>query len=603
MAGTTDAQALLLTINADTSKALKAVEALNKRLAGIAPEMEAHARRGAKAVEEGLGSINVKRALDKVFDSSKLAVIEEGSTKLRIFGSAIEPLGPLGIAAAAGVVALGAAFEESRKAIEYADSLYKAAQAAHVSTDALQEYRAAIVKAGGDANAAGPALLAFSETLGKAQEGLKGLRPFQALFGKGFSVADVRGLGSNENALDAVVAKIQNLSSRSQQDAAISQFGLQGLAPLILAGADAWKEYRDEAKKAGLVLDQEVIRRGHELNVQMDELTGKIKNELTSAFISLGPVLTGLLGLVDKMLSGIGKFAGELARSPAIQALIATSLGSAAGDAVQKFGQSQVAEFGVSGDLTEAQLQAGLGKPRGKGALADLTNHPKPKADFGEKADQAQKEIDKQQEALLKAQADLTDNVQLHAALEKLASASARDQVFDQINEFEKRVIQDKGITAAQRDQLLAQLELAKAVADQALGEKNALADRKAIWETVDREVAWPSRTRRPWRLNTGSAWRLRSQPRSATTPSVTYSPSSSAARPTIPSATSPGAWKMAATLRTTHPGSGPTARPSSRPPVNSRTTTRPARSTSTCAASRTSTPNSRPTACRRSRA
>jgi hypothetical protein len=157
---------------------------------------------------------------------------------------------------------------------------------------------------------------------------------------------------------------------------------------------------------------------------------------------------------------------------------------------VQKFGQSQVAEFGVSGDLTEAQLQAGLGKPRGKGALADLTNHPKPKADFGEKADQAQKEIDKQQEALLKAQADLTDNVQLHAALEKLASASARDQVFDQINEFEKRVIQDKGITAAQRDQLLAQLELAKAVADQALGEKNALADRKAIWETVDREVA-----------------------------------------------------------------------------------------------------------------
>jgi hypothetical protein len=128
MAGTTDAQALLLTINADTSKALKAVEALNKRLAGIAPEMEAHARRGAKAVEEGLGSINVKRALDKVFDSSKLAVIEEGSTKLRIFGSAIEPLGPLGIAAAAGVVALGAAFEESRKAIEYADSLYKAAQ-------------------------------------------------------------------------------------------------------------------------------------------------------------------------------------------------------------------------------------------------------------------------------------------------------------------------------------------------------------------------------------------------------------------------------------------------------------------------------------------
>jgi hypothetical protein len=277
MAGTSDAQALLLTISADTTKVTKSLDALNKRLSGIGPEMERHGRKAAEGLERGLGSIRPGEALRKVFDSARFNVIEEGSAKLRIFGSAIEPLGPIGIAAAAGVVALGAALEEAHKAVEFADSLYKAAAAAHVSTDALQEYRAAIVKAGGDANAAGPALLAFSETLGKAQEGLKGLRPFQALFGKGFSVADVRGLGGNENALDAVVAKIQNLSSRSQQDAAISQFGLQGLAPLILAGADAWKEYRDEAKAAGLVLDKDVIRRGHELNVQMDELSGKIK--------------------------------------------------------------------------------------------------------------------------------------------------------------------------------------------------------------------------------------------------------------------------------------------------------------------------------------
>jgi hypothetical protein len=54
-----------------------------------------------------------------------------------------------------------------------------------------------------------------------------------------------------------------------------------------------------------------VIRRGHDLNVQMDELSGKIKNELTTAFINLGPVLVGLLGLLEKMRTSRGTVRGR----------------------------------------------------------------------------------------------------------------------------------------------------------------------------------------------------------------------------------------------------------------------------------------------------
>jgi hypothetical protein len=479
---------------------VKALDALNQKLSGIAPEMGRHAKRGAEAVEKEFSKIDPGKALRKVFDSARFNVIEEGSAKLRIFGSAIEPLGPLGIAAAAGVVALGAAFEEAHKAIEFTDSLYKAAQAAHVSTDALQEYRAAIVKAGGDANAAGPALLQFSETLGKAQEGLKGLRPFQALFGKGFSVADVKGLGGNEQALDAVVAKIQNLSSRSQQDAAIGQFGLQGLAPLILAGADAWKKYREEAKAAGLVLDADVIRRGHELSVQMDEINGKIKNDLAAAFINLGPVLVQLLGYVATMLDKIKEFTGEINKYPALgrllgdiaaapfrKALGQDATGPIARDTVELYKEKTTkGQFdNVGATISPAALRAALGidAPRGKGNLADLSKTAKVKSDFDERNAAAQAEADKEAHSLAEAQAALITGIHDHADAEKKAASIARDQIFDQINKAEAATIQaaiEKKITEAQRDQLLNQYELAKAVADQVLVAKDDLTDRKA---------------------------------------------------------------------------------------------------------------------------
>jgi hypothetical protein len=294
-----DGQALLLTISADTSKALKSLDGLNRKLQGLGPEFERHGKKAAEGLEKGIGTINVRKALDKVFDSSKLAVIEEGSTKLRIFGSAIEPLGPLGIAAAAGVVALGAAFAQ----VERGDRVHRTACSRPLSRRAHLHRRPAGIprrhRQGGRGRQLRQARRCSSSARPRARlsEGLKGLRPFQALFGKGFSVADVKALGGNERGAGRCRGKkIQNLSSRSQQDAAISQFGLQGLAPLILAGADAWAKYREEAKGAGLVLDKDVIRRGHELNVQMDELTGKIKNDLTTAFINLGPVLVELLG-------------------------------------------------------------------------------------------------------------------------------------------------------------------------------------------------------------------------------------------------------------------------------------------------------------------
>jgi hypothetical protein len=502
-----DGQALLLTISADTSKALKSLDGLNRKLQGLGPEFERHGKKAAEGLEKGIGTINVRKALDKVFDSSKLAVIEEGSTKLRIFGSAIEPLGPLGIAAAAGVVALGAAFEEAHKAIEFTDSLYKAAQAAHVSTDALQEYRAAIVKAGGDANAAGPALLQFSETLGKAQEGLKGLRPFQALFGKGFSVADVKGLGGNEQALDAVVAKIQNLSSRSQQDAAISQFGLQGLAPLILAGADAWAKYREEARGAGLVLDKDVIRRGHELSVQMDELTGKIKNDLTTAFVNLGPVLVQLLGYVAQMLDKIKGFTKELGKTPAAAKLLADSAkGPFQGiggtiqlekDLIATIRQKAIAgkvDFSAGRKFGASDNLFGGTPPLGKGHLADLSKTPKGSDQTAELDKAALDALNTGLHAQAVAQAALITGIYANAEAEKDAVDKGLTKKLDDLELEAQKIAKAKNDTdkLAQR----AKINSAKVAEQQAAEAQKQLLDQQATTKALEEWLAYADRIR-----------------------------------------------------------------------------------------------------------
>src|ERR1700758_1830903 len=140
MAGSSDANALLLTLNADTSKITKQLDALSKRLSGLAPELEGKGKKAAEALERSFAGEGFGKALDKVFDSSRLAVLEEGSAKLRVFGSALEPLGPLGIGVASALTAIGIAAEATRKAMEWADDLDRTAKKLGTTTASLQEF-------------------------------------------------------------------------------------------------------------------------------------------------------------------------------------------------------------------------------------------------------------------------------------------------------------------------------------------------------------------------------------------------------------------------------------------------------------------------------
>ena len=211
--------------------------------------------------------------------------------------------------AAVGLAAITTALIGARQAMSFADEIGDTADRIHVTTDALQEYRYAVAAAGGDAAGADQALEGFSETLGKAQQGLdRALRPFKAL---GFTEAQVKSFKTAGEALDAVRGKLGELSD-AQRDAILSQFGLSGMKQLLSQAVAEQDKMIAKAHELGLVMDAELIRKGGELNDEFDALTKVVDVQLKSALISLGPVLTGLANIAAGMAKSIAQHASYI---------------------------------------------------------------------------------------------------------------------------------------------------------------------------------------------------------------------------------------------------------------------------------------------------
>jgi hypothetical protein len=289
----TDEQALLLRVSADVTKLEKQFQKAVAAVDGGSDRMERRAAQMAERVSKHAAEVDPAKALTKVFDSSRLAVLEEGGAKLRVFGSALEPLGPAGIAAAVGVIAVTEALSQAKEAAEFADKIEDTAKKLHVTTDALQEYRYAVFAAGGTQEGADQALEAFSVNLGKAQEGLKkSQRAFLAL---GFTPAQIKSFTDVDGALKAVTERINQLQNNPQRDALIDQLGLTGMKPLILEGVSAMEELRVKAHEIGIVMDADLVKKGADANKQFEVLSQVIDVQLKSAFVDLAPVLVTIL--------------------------------------------------------------------------------------------------------------------------------------------------------------------------------------------------------------------------------------------------------------------------------------------------------------------
>lgn len=486
----TDQEALILQVSADVTRLQKQFD----KAAGIvndgAGKMEKRAKGFAKSVEEAFAAPNLEKSLTRMFDSARLATFEEGGAKLKVFGSALEPLGGYGLAAAGAIAALGVAFEESRKAAEFADSLDDTAHKLHVTTDALQEYRYAVFAAGGTQEGADQALEEFSATLGKAQEGLvKGQRAFLAL---GFTKAQIKSFTDTDDALRQVIQRISELKSPAQQDAVIQQLGLQGMKSIIIDGIDALDRFRAKAHEIGIVMDADMIKRGAEANKQFETLEQVVSVQLKSAFIDLAPALTSVLTVAVALAREIADIVDKL------QSIENTSTrglyekrAALMGDIERRIGQVSGGDNsapllnGITEDqrrLAEIDSQLSSRRAASEGGAkpgATRTLVPQGKTG-GSKYDivkASQDAIAQAMEAELQARRALTASAEQELAIEQQTINTAADK---KVNDLKRQAI-DKKITEAAAKQAID-------LTNQQRDEQLALAARQADWKLEDQQ-------------------------------------------------------------------------------------------------------------------
>lgn len=197
-------------------------------------EFELRATRKKLADDLRQSERDVKGFMDRVEGDASRSAKSVGNS----FGGVVRSL-TLGITALTAVFAAGLAMalKFGQASLKMADDMANSARRIGMSTTALQEWQYVARKSGSTATEAGAALEAFASKWEQAQAGLSKQAgdAFKAL---GFQQEDLRRFASAEEALDAVVDRIGDLSSASDRAAIAEKLGLGALVPALREGSD-----------------------------------------------------------------------------------------------------------------------------------------------------------------------------------------------------------------------------------------------------------------------------------------------------------------------------------------------------------------------------
>jgi len=199
----------------------------------------------------------------------------------------------LGSAAASFLPALGAAAMVSavKNVVSKLDDIGKTADRIGITTDALQELRAVAESAGVEQSALDNSIEKLGKGLAEAAMGIGTAK--YALDELGLSANDLMGLGL-DGALAKIADEINKVPDPMQKTALATQlFGRSGapMLNLLREGAAGMAKMRQEARELGIVIDEDLIRNAEEAQTQLDLMSRVINAELSSALISLAPLL------------------------------------------------------------------------------------------------------------------------------------------------------------------------------------------------------------------------------------------------------------------------------------------------------------------------
>jgi len=200
-----------------------------------------------------------------------------------------------------------------KKNLEAADAIGKAADAAGVGVESLQELRFAAERSGVSVSELDGGLRRFNRRLGLAAEGGG---PAIAMFrdlGISISTTDGR-IRNTEQVLDDVIARLAKMQSSARQAAAASAFFGDDAGPklalLLQQGTDGIDQMRQKARELGLVLDEDLVRGAERANDRIEDLQKQFSVRTTRAIVEHTDEIIALADavafLIEKMSQGVG---------------------------------------------------------------------------------------------------------------------------------------------------------------------------------------------------------------------------------------------------------------------------------------------------------
>lgn len=230
------------------------------------------------------------RAVDTAAAQAKGGV-EGLAGRAGALGGVLTSMGPMGLAAAAGIGAAGAAFawaaQQGALAVDWAENVDLLSQRLGIGTTAIQEWRDAAAGFGVENEKADASLDSLNKNIGTAILGTGKAAKIFALMG--FTPEQIKSLKDVDSALPLIADKLKELPLASRQ-AFAEKLGIGDLLPLLAQGSDGIASIRDRLKELGPIVAAGDFEKLAEANDKMDDAAIRAERATRNLSIALAPL-------------------------------------------------------------------------------------------------------------------------------------------------------------------------------------------------------------------------------------------------------------------------------------------------------------------------
>ena len=243
------------------------------------------------------------------------------------------------------------------------DEIGKTADRIGLTTDALQELRAAAESAGIGTNTLDMAMQRFGRRVAEARMGTGEAKGVLKELGIELETATGSAVPL-EDVLGQVADRMGTVAEQSDKNRiAMKLFDTEGVAMvnMLRAGSAGMAEMRENARALGIVVDESLIRGAEEAQTQLDLMSRVIDAQLNSALINLAPLLVGgatALADLSRLLATAANATMDFLNPQTDLEIATDNLVAALGDEIR---QSQLLEVALQNGIT---LSVGVAKAK-----------------------------------------------------------------------------------------------------------------------------------------------------------------------------------------------------------------------------------------------